>query len=106
MAAGFTALGHALGEMASEGERAVEHVRADSAAVADTPLPVSGNVVGLLHILLKTELECGTLAGLSHDEQARIVENYQRIDTHARAQAYVESVAARIEAARNAGRGV
>ena len=106
MAAGFTALAHALGEMASQGERAVERVHADSAAVADTPLPVSGNVVGLLHILLKTELECGTLAGLSHDEQARIVENYQRIDTHARAQAYVESVAARIEAARNAGRGV
>src|SRR6185369_7918133 len=55
--------------------------------VHDEPLPDSGNIIGFLQILLKTELECSRLNGEDEAEQARILENYGKIDTKSKAQA-------------------
>ena len=66
--------------------------------VHDEPLPDSGNIIGFLQILLKTELECGQLNGEGEAEQARILENYKQIDTKNKAQAYVKYMRDKIEA--------
>jgi phospholipase C len=67
-------------------------------AVHDEPLPDSGNMIGFLQILLKTELECSQLNGEDEAEQARILENYKKIDTKSKAQAYVKYMRDKIEA--------
>ena len=64
----------------------------------DEPLPESGNIIGFLQILLKTELECSELNGEDEAEQARILENYKKIDTKSKAQAYVKYMKDKIEA--------
>jgi len=66
--------------------------------VHDEPLPDSGNVIGFLQILLKTELECSQLNGEDEAAQARILENYKKIDTKNKAQAYVKYMRDKIEA--------
>jgi phospholipase C len=67
-------------------------------AVHDEPLPESGNIIGFLQILLKTELECSQLNGEDEAEQARILENYKQINTKNKAQAYVKYMRDKIEA--------
>jgi hypothetical protein len=42
-------------------------------AVHDEPLPDSGNIIGFLQILLKTELECSQLNG--EDEAEEVIRN-------------------------------
>ena len=69
--------------------------------VHDEPLPDSGNIIGFLQILLKTELECGQLNGEGEAEQARILENYKQIDTKNKAQAYVKYMTDKIEATKS-----
>jgi len=66
--------------------------------VHDEPLPDSGNMIGFLQILLKTELECSQLNGDDEVEQARILENYKKINTKNKAQAYVKYMRDKIEA--------
>jgi len=66
--------------------------------VHDEPLPDSGNMIGFLQILLKTELECSQLNGDDEAEQARILENYKKINTKNKAQAYVKYMRDKIEA--------
>ena len=63
----------------------------------DEPLPESGNIIGFLQILLKTELECSQLNGEGEAEQAKILENYKNINTKRKAQDYVEYMIDRIE---------
>jgi phospholipase C len=67
-------------------------------AIHDEPLPDSGNIIGFLQILLKTELECSHLNGEDEAEQARILENYKEINTKNKAQAYVKYMRDKIEA--------
>ena len=100
--AGIAALGHAVQDIAGEAERAVEGVRDAIEGLADEPLPNSGNIIGFLHVLLKTELECAKMDGQDEDVQALIYENFKRIDTHGKAQAYVKAMAEKIEIARKA----
>ncbi|MBV9174336.1 MAG: phosphoesterase [Chloroflexi bacterium] len=103
-AAELGVLGRTLGEQASEVETAIERVGEDLAAVIDEPLPTSGNVIGFLHVLLKTELECGTLDSNTEQAQARIVDNYKRVKTSGDAQAYVKAIAEKLENAQKARR--
>jgi phospholipase C len=84
---------------------ALEHLVEDAVdkvesvlAFHDEPLPDSGNIIGFLQILLKTELECSQLNGDDEAEQARILENYKQINTKNKAQAYVKHVRDKIEA--------
>jgi hypothetical protein len=56
--------------VADEAETAVDRAIGDIATLADEPLPKSGNVIGFLHILVKTELECSRLHGDDKAEQA------------------------------------
>ena len=92
------ALSHAFGEIASDVEALlVERVGERFEAMIDAPLTDSGNVIGALHILLKTELECGRLDGNDDEAQARIRENYQRVKTIGDARAYVKAVSDRLE---------
>jgi phospholipase C len=79
-------------------ETVIDDVLGNILAVDDEPLPDSGNIVGFLHILLKTELECSRLNGEDEAEQARILENYKKINTKNKAQAYVKHVKDEIEA--------
>ena len=67
-------------------------------AVHDEPLPDSGNIIGFLQILLKTELECSQLDGEDEAEQARILENYKEIKTKNKARDYVKYMRDKIEA--------
>jgi phospholipase C len=69
----------------------------DVITVDDEPLPDSGNIIGFLQILLKTELECSQLNGEDEAEQARILENYKKINTKNKAQAYVKYMRNKIE---------
>jgi phospholipase C len=66
--------------------------------VHDEPLPDSGNIIGFLQILLKTEIECSQLNGEDEAEQARILENYKKINTKNKARAYVKYMSDKIEA--------
>ena len=64
----------------------------------DQPLPETGNWVGFLKILLKTELE------MCHDgEEAKdeILKSFQQITTISAAKSYMQSMGERIEALRN-----
>jgi phospholipase C len=78
-------------------EEAVDEVET-VLAVDDEPLPDSGNIIGFLQILLKTELECSRLNGEDEAEQARILEHYKKINTKKKAQAYVKYMRDKVEA--------
>lgn len=98
--AGITALDHLVDEVVDTVEAVVEGVLGNVRTVADEPLPESGNMIGFLQILLKTELECSQLNGESEAEQARILENYKSINTKRKAHAYVKYMRDKIEATR------
>ena len=103
-----TVLASAIKHVADEVETVVDRVIGDIATLVDEPLPKSGNVIGFLHILVKTELECSRLNGDDEAEQARILENFKKITTKRQAQAYVKSTLDKVEAAQKksaAGRG-
>jgi phospholipase C len=68
-------------------------------AVADRPLPDSGNVVGFLGIALKTDIE---LSDASEAEAEAKRQRVLAITTGAEAEAYAAEVAAKIKAARAA----
>jgi phospholipase C len=84
----------ALDQLVEEAVDKVETVL----AIHDEPLPDSGNVIGFLQILLKTELECSQLNGEDEAEQVRILENYKKIKTKNQAHAYVKHMRDKIEA--------
>jgi phospholipase C len=96
--AGITALDHLVDEVVETVEGVVQGVLGNVRTVADEPLPESGNVIGFLQILLKTELECSELNGESEAEQAKILENYKSINTKRKAHAYVKYMRDKIEA--------
>ena len=86
---------HLVEEAVAEVETVIDEVLG---TVHDEPLPDSGNIIGFLQILLKTELECSRRNGEDEAEQARILENYKQIDTKNKAQAYVRYMKDKIEA--------
>ena len=94
-----TVLASAIKHVADEVETVVDRVIGDIATLVDEPLPKSGNVIGFLHILVKTELECSRLNGDDKAEQTRILENFKKITTKRQAQAYVKSILDKVEAA-------
>jgi phospholipase C len=61
------------------------------------PLPSSGNLVGFLHVALKTDLE---LSAGDEAQQTAIIERFKRIKTRGEARAYAEEVSAKADAAR------
>jgi phospholipase C len=87
--AGTTALDHLVEEVVGKVETVL--------GIHDESLPESGNIIGFLHILLKTELECSQLNGEDEAEQALILEKYKQINTKNKAQAYVKYMRAKIE---------
>lgn len=93
---------HALGQLADEGlnqvEGAIDRVLGDVKSAPDESLPESGNLIGFLHILLKTELECSDLNGDDEAAQALILENFKTINTKSKAHDYVMYVKDKIEA--------
>ncbi len=93
--AGITALDHLVEDVVDKVETVIDEVLG---TVADEPLPDSGNIIGFLRILVKTELECSQLNGEDEAEQARILENYKKINTKNKAQAYVKYMRDKIEA--------
>jgi len=92
---GITALNHLVEDVVDKVETVIDDVLG---TVADEPLPDSGNIIGFLRILVKTELECSQLNGEDEAEQARILENYKKINTKNKAQAYVKYMRDKIEA--------
>jgi phospholipase C len=96
---GITALDHLVEGVVDKVETVVDEVLGN---VHDEPLPDSGNIIGFLQILLKTELECSQLNGEDEAEQARILESYKKIDTKNKAQAYVKYMRDKIEATKGA----
>jgi hypothetical protein len=90
--------------LADEAETAVDRAIGDIATLIDEPLPKSGNVIGFLHILVKTELECSRLNGDGEAEQASIIENFKKITTKRQAQAYGKSILDKVEAAQKKNR--
>lgn len=96
--AGLTALDHLVEEVAGKAEAVIDEVLGTGITVRDEPLPDSGNIIGFLQILLKTELECSQLNGEDEAEQARILENYKKISTKNEAQSYVKYMRDKIEA--------
>src|SRR5690349_2543532 len=92
--AGVTALDH----LVEEAVTVIDEVLGNVLAVDDEPLPDSGNIIGFLKILLKTEMECSQLNGEDEAEQARILENYKKINTKNQAQAYVKYMRDKVEA--------
>lgn len=95
---GITALEHLVDDVVDKVETAIEGVFRNVSTVADEPLPDSGNIIGFLQILLKTELECSQLNGEDGAEQAKILEKYKQINTKNKAQAYVKYMRDKIEA--------
>ena len=91
------ALEHLVEGAAGKVETVIDELLGNVLAVHDEPLPDSGNIIGFLQILLKTELECSQLNGEDEAEQARILENYKKIDTKNKAQAYVKYMRDKIE---------
>jgi phospholipase C len=87
-----TVLAGAIKHVADEAETAVDQAIGDIATLVDEPLPKSGNVIGFLHILVKTELECSRLNGDDKAEQTSILENFKKIITKRQAQSYVKSI--------------
>jgi phospholipase C len=67
---------------------------ADRAAISGQPLPTTGNLPGFLGVALKTDLE---LSAATPAEKAVIVENFKRIKTRGEAEAYIETVFAKLE---------
>ncbi|HEV7744769.1 MAG TPA: alkaline phosphatase family protein [Pyrinomonadaceae bacterium] len=98
LTAGIAALDHLLDEVVDTVETLADRVLGDVRTIPDEPLPISGNVIGFLHILLKTELECSQLNGEDETAQARIVEDFKKIDTKNKAHAYVKHMRDKIEA--------
>jgi phospholipase C len=96
--AGITALDHLVEGIVGKVETVIDEVLGNVITVHDEPLPDSGNIIGFLQILLKTELECSQLNGEDEVEQARILENYKKINTKNKAQAYVKYMRDKIEA--------
>src|ERR1044071_9754797 len=88
---------HLVEEAVDEVENVIDEVLG---TVHDEPLPDSGNIIGFLQILLKTELECSRRNGEDEAEQARILENYKQVDTKYKAQAYVKYMKEKIDAAK------
>ncbi len=70
----------------------------DVKSAPDKSLPESGNLIGFLHILLKTELECSDLNGDDEAAQALILENFKTINTKSKAYDYVMYVKDKMEA--------
>lgn len=62
----------------------------------EQPLPRSGNAVGFLHVLLKTEIELARKCGGRAAEN--IIADFRKIETHADASAYVGKVKAMLDA--------
>jgi phospholipase C len=93
-----TAHHHWLEEVVEKVETVIDEVLEDVLPVHDEPLPDSGNIIGFLQVLLKTELECSQLNGEDEAEQARILENYRQINTKNKALAYVKYMRDKIEA--------
>ena len=91
---------HAIDEVVDGVETVVERVIGDVATLARESLPHSGNVIGFLHILLKTELEISKLKGEGEMEEARILDDFRKIKTKRQAQAYVKRMYDKIEAQR------
>ena len=85
--AGITALDHLVDGVVSKVETAIDEVLGN---VHDEPLPDSGNIIGFLHIQLKTELECSQLNGEDEAEPARSLVDYKKFNTKDQAQAYVK----------------
>jgi hypothetical protein len=96
--AGITALDHLVEGVVGKVETVIDEVLGSVITDHDEPLPDSGNIIGFLQILLKTELECNQLNGEDEAEQARILENYKKINTKNKAQAYVKYMRDKIEA--------
>ena len=96
--AGITALDHLAEDVVDKVETVIDEVLGNVPTVSDEPLPDSGNIIGFLQILLKTELECSQLNGEDEAEQTRILENYKKINTKNKAQAYVKYMRDKIEA--------
>ena len=86
---------HLVEEAVEEVETVIDEVLG---TVHDEPLPDSGNIIGFLHILLKTELECSRRNGEDEAAQARILENFKKINTKNKAQAYVKHVRDKLDA--------
>jgi phospholipase C len=95
--AGINAFDHLLDEVVDKIETVADRVLGDVREVPDEPLPEFGNIIGFLHILLKTELECSQLNGEGEAEQARILENFKQLDTKNKAHAYVKYMSDKIE---------
>jgi len=93
--AGITALDHLVEAAVGKVETLIDEGLGN---IHDEPLPASGNIIGFLHILLKTELECSQVNGEDEAEQGRILENYKKINTKNKAQAYVKYMRDKIEA--------
>jgi phospholipase C len=66
------------------------------ADVGAQPLPSSGNLVGFLHIALKTDLELSA----GDEAQQAAIERFKGIRTRGEARAYAEQVYAKAQAAR------
>ena len=94
-----TVLASPIKHAADEAETMVDRAICDIATLVDEPLPKSGNVIGFLQILVKTELECSRLNGGNKAEQAGILENFKKITTKRQAQSYVKSILDKVEAA-------
>jgi phospholipase C len=91
---------HAIDDVVDEVETVVERVVGDVATLARESLPQSGNVIGFLHILLKTELEISKLKGEGETEEAKILDDFRKIKTKRQAQAYVKRMYDKIEVQR------
>ena len=92
-------LKHVLDEVEELAETAIERLIGEIRTAGDEPLPESGNVIGFLHVLLKTELECWKLDGEDEAAQARILEDFKKIRTKRQAQAYVKRMHDKVKAA-------
>jgi phospholipase C len=66
----------------------------DQAARNQQPVPETGNLPGFLGVMLKTDLE---LSAATPAEQAVIVENFKQIKTRGEAEAYIQTVFAKLE---------
>lgn len=74
---------------------------ADEIAAHDLkPLPTSGNLIGFLHITLKTELE---LSDGDDAQKQAIVENFKNIKTYGQAKAYHAAVMQKLAVAKASG---
>jgi phospholipase C len=79
----------------------IQNLNKGAVTEIDQPLPASGNWVGFLNILLKTELEMCNGDGNALTDA---VKNFQQITTTSAAKAYIQTMGAKIEALRNSGR--